>query len=93
MNQFKISTSGNDRIGQTETFATVIENQAPKGSVTLVLSTTYSKAKKPDSHQVKQTLYFASKNDLANYARWLLEQTTVEPKVTTLGEPFTEPFA
>jgi hypothetical protein len=71
MKQFLISTSGNDRIGKTDTFATVLDNAAPAGSLSLVLSTTYSKAKNPDNHLVRQTLHFATKVDLANYARFL----------------------
>jgi hypothetical protein len=86
MKQYLISASGNDRIGQTNTYASVIENDAPKGSVTLVISTTYSKSRFPDSHQVKQTIHFASKADLANYARFLLDSVGALQKILPLGE-------
>jgi hypothetical protein len=86
MKQFLISSSGNDRIGKTDTFATVTENEAPKGSVTLAISTVYSKARDPNHHLVRNTIHFASKVELANYARFLLDAADAWHPIKPLDE-------
>jgi hypothetical protein len=87
MARFLISDSGNDRIGQTKTYAAVLDNAAPVGSQTLVLSTTYSKARDPAAHQVKQTLHFKTAGDLAKFARFLLDQSQAVPRRPQASTP------
>lgn len=69
--QFLLSDVGNDVIGNTKTFATIHDNHAPKGSFTVDITTTYNKAKDPDAHLKKFSLYFRDSNALADFADFL----------------------
>lgn len=94
MKRYLISDSGNDRIGQTKTFATVLDNVSPVGSLTLTLSTTYSKARDPVAHQVKQTLHFQTADDLSRFAQFLLVQSqSVHVPDTTIGDLLGDPLS
>lgn len=70
-NQFLLSDVGNDAIGNTKTFINITQNQTPKGSFNLTVSTTYSKAKDPNAHIVKQSLFIRDRDALAKLGTFL----------------------
>lgn len=71
MKQFLIADVGDEYIGRTKTFMTVSENESPKGSYTVKVSTTYSKAKNPDAHMTKISMMIDSLDTLQELGSWL----------------------
>jgi hypothetical protein len=69
--RFLLSDVGNDAIGNTKTFVNVTQNQTPAGSFNVTFSTTYSKARDPDAHQVKQSLFVKDRDALTKLATFL----------------------
>jgi hypothetical protein len=69
--RFLLSDVGNDVIGNTKTFVNVSQNQTPAGSFNVSFSTTYSKAKDPDAHQVKQSLFVRDADALKQLGTFL----------------------
>jgi hypothetical protein len=71
MNTILIADVGTEDTGRTKTWLTVSKNYAPKGSYTLVVSTTFSKAKDPEAHMTKIKLNINSQEKLHQIGNWL----------------------
>jgi hypothetical protein len=66
-----LSDTGNDVIGNTKLFVNVVQNAAPVGSFNVSFSTTYSKARDPDAHIVKQSFFVRDRDALTKLATFL----------------------
>jgi hypothetical protein len=73
-NQFLLSDVGSDATGQTKTFVNLHDDViAPKGAVSLSISTVYNKARNPDAHISKLALTVGSKDKLRELGQFLID--------------------
>lgn len=69
--QLLVSDVGTDDLGRTKTFVNVSENDAPKGSFSVTVSTVYNKARDPDAHLTRAHLHVASPEKLTELGQFL----------------------